>query len=334
MFEIKDLAGISEPLKKLIEVIAQGVGGISSSILTRKNAEAKAYEIRTIAQAIAESQKLLGPVGYDSGAVVIKSLQTPDISALPEAPLDKRLLARITYQEEKRQSNIEQITQVAAEELSDATDKIEGDVDSDWITRFFRIAEDISSEQMQSLWGKVLAGEVKKPGSYSLRTLELLKNLSQSEAEQFVRIAKHAIVSGNNVFIFNPDNGKYLKENHNIAFSDYLILRDLNLLFANDLSFRVIAAEEDNTTVFTFGNTCLIVKRPKGTPEQTANVIIFTEIGKQLLQFVDRTPGNLDYMKKFAASFKADGVTLEYGQVIAWLSDSIHHTPLQQLQID
>jgi uncharacterized repeat protein (TIGR03899 family) len=107
---------------------------------------------------------------------------------LPEAPLDKRVLARITYQEEKRQTNVEQITQVAAEELSDATDKIEGDVDSDWITRFFRIAEDISSEQMQSLWGKVLAGEVKKPGSYSLRTLELLKNLSQSEAEQFVKI--------------------------------------------------------------------------------------------------------------------------------------------------
>ncbi len=43
MFEIKDVAGLSEPLKRLIEVIAEGVGGVSRSLLTRKNADAKAY---------------------------------------------------------------------------------------------------------------------------------------------------------------------------------------------------------------------------------------------------------------------------------------------------
>jgi hypothetical protein len=55
MLEIKDLAGISEPLKKLIEVVAQGVGGISSSILTRKNAEAKPTKLEQLL-AIAEAK--------------------------------------------------------------------------------------------------------------------------------------------------------------------------------------------------------------------------------------------------------------------------------------
>lgn len=36
--DIKDLAGLSEPLKRLIEVVAEGVGAISQPLLTRKNA--------------------------------------------------------------------------------------------------------------------------------------------------------------------------------------------------------------------------------------------------------------------------------------------------------
>ena len=57
MVEFKDIAGISESLKRLIEVVEEGIGGVSRPVLTRKNADAKAYEIRTIAEAIADSIK-------------------------------------------------------------------------------------------------------------------------------------------------------------------------------------------------------------------------------------------------------------------------------------
>lgn len=55
--EIKDLAGLSKPLKKLIEVVSAGVGGLSKPYLIRKNADAKAYEIKVIAQATKEHQQ-------------------------------------------------------------------------------------------------------------------------------------------------------------------------------------------------------------------------------------------------------------------------------------
>jgi len=334
MLEIKDLAGISEPLKKLIEVVAQGVGGVSRPMLTRKNADAKAYEIKTISQAISESQKLLGPVGYEDGAVVVKSTPSPEVLTLPDAPLDARVLARITYQEAKRQSNIEQITQFAADELSSETDKFGGEVDNDWTTRFFRIAEDVSNEQMQSLWGKVLAGEVKKPGSYSLRTLELLKNITQSEAELFSRLAKFAIISGDKFFIYNKDQGKNLEKIHKVTFTDLLILRDLGLFHPNNLRFLLEGTESDEQTVFTCGTTCFVVNRPKGTPKQDVSVIVFTEIGKELLQFIDKEPCDLDYIKEFTSSLKSEGSTVQYGQIIGIRGDSIQHGPLQQLQID
>jgi hypothetical protein len=173
MVEFKDLTGLSEPLKRLIEVVAEGIGGISKPILTRKNADAKAYEIKAVAEAIAKSQKLLGTVKYDGGEIIIESEQNQNFAELPEADFDRRLISRMAYQEAKRQENIERITQYAAEDFTGNEEMVSERPESNWTARFFRIAEDISTEGMQALWGKVLAGEVKRPGAYSLRTLDV-----------------------------------------------------------------------------------------------------------------------------------------------------------------
>lgn len=52
MIELKDLAGLSKPLTRLIEVISSGIGAVSQPYLTKKNSEAKAHEIRVISAAL------------------------------------------------------------------------------------------------------------------------------------------------------------------------------------------------------------------------------------------------------------------------------------------
>ena len=54
---------------------------------------------------------------------------------------------------------------------------------ADFRTRFFRHASDVSDEEAQKTWAKVLAGELQKPGSYSLRTLDILRNITREEAD-------------------------------------------------------------------------------------------------------------------------------------------------------
>lgn len=71
----------------------------------------------------------------------------------------------------------------------------------DRFVRFFEDAGNISDDQIQELWAKVLAGEIKQPGSFSLRTLDVLKNLSKTEAEIFRVIASYAISFGNSYYI-------------------------------------------------------------------------------------------------------------------------------------
>lgn len=54
--------------------------------------------------------------------------------------------------------------------------------DDDWMNAFIRYAEDASSEQLQQLWGRVLGGEIRRPGSFSRRTLRFMADLDKDVA--------------------------------------------------------------------------------------------------------------------------------------------------------
>ncbi len=66
-------------------------------------------------------------------------------------------------------------------------------IDNDWFTRWRDSAEKINSEQLQRLWAKALAGEITNPGSYSLRTLDFIKNISKNEATNISKLAPYVI---------------------------------------------------------------------------------------------------------------------------------------------
>ena len=77
-------------------------------------------------------------------------------------------------------------------ELGDK-DVANSEPDHDWTARFFSDVQDVSSEEMQSLWGKVLAGEVERPGSTSILTLSILRNLDQATASIFRKLCSICI---------------------------------------------------------------------------------------------------------------------------------------------
>nr|VFK59596.1 MAG: TIGR03899 family protein [Candidatus Kentron sp. TUN]VFK68062.1 MAG: TIGR03899 family protein [Candidatus Kentron sp. TUN] len=190
----KDIMEFSQPATRLIEVISQGIGRISEPRLIKELAKAEAEKIQTIGSAVskANTENPGLDIFYHDDKIAIKSAQDKAVVELPDTPLGNRTSSRMAYQETKKQLNLEAVTQFAFENLDEAEEIGTERPDSDWITRFFRIAEDISTEQMQALWGRVLAGEVKQPKSYSLRTLDVLRNMSQEEAETFVRVGSLA----------------------------------------------------------------------------------------------------------------------------------------------
>ena len=102
---------------------------------------------------------------------------------------------RIRFQEAKRQRNIASVVQGAAEELGDQ-EVSDHEPDHDWTARFFNDVQDVTNEEMQALWSKILAGEVKKPGSTSIKTLSILKGLDRGAASLFQLACSACVILG------------------------------------------------------------------------------------------------------------------------------------------
>jgi len=94
-----------------------------------------------------------------------------------------RAAERRRRHDEARQQNLEAIAAQAAEKLSD--DVSDDPVDPDWLTQFFNHSQDVSNQEMQSVWGRILAGEIARPGSFSLRTLNVVRMLTKYDAALF-----------------------------------------------------------------------------------------------------------------------------------------------------
>lgn len=79
------------------------------------------------------------------------------------------------------------VAQSAAEHIADVgADSAKPEApDDDWMNRFMRSAEDASSERLQDLFGRILAGEVVRPGSFCASTLRAVAELDQSIAKDF-----------------------------------------------------------------------------------------------------------------------------------------------------
>jgi hypothetical protein len=299
MAEINIIKIDGKPLEKLIDVISKGIGTVYRPKAIRKDAEAKAYEIEIIerakSKALAEGKEI-------------------------DADTYDRIQERLLHKETKRQNNIDNVSQIAAEQLGQEQIVSDETVDEDWTARFYNIVEDVSDVEMQQLWGRILAGEVKQPKSYSLRTLELLKNLSKREADVFSRASNFVISSRNSPFLFKGKNNELL-DKHSLTFEDRLLLTETGLLQAeNNISRQLKQYEADNLIYFESGKYLIKVLKKANTPDNRIEILRFTKIGEELLKLLSPNPLN-DYIKEFCLHIEGFGLEVEYAFIIAKNND-------------
>lgn len=341
---MEDLLGIGKvlPIEKLIDVISKALGKVSNHYFDRKNIDAKAYEIRKLAEARADEMRtiatainanflLSGGIEYNGGKIAISSPTQSIDQTIQASSQDKSLKdraeERVIYQEEKKQENLEHITAFAAGILISAGPVTNQPVDEGWASRFFRLAEDISVDEMKALWGRILAGEIKTPGSFSLRTLELLKNLSKSEAECFIKVGRLAIESDNQAFVtFSNIDEEFVNTSLDITPYDEMLLQELNLLASQPRQLSVDdVGENDEKSFFFIGDTALhvtpvvsqfITRKYARTPIPTYH---FTSIGKELLQLIDKVEPHIAYVQSVAEFFTSENFKVTYGK---WIKEN------------
>lgn len=135
--------------------------------------------------------------------------------------LTKAMSTKLIANEIHKEVNIAKALFIAEDVLSsDKSKPVQENIEDDWLYRWRDSAATSSSEQLQDLWGRILAGELKSPGSYSLRTVDFIKNLTQKEASKIQKL--FSFILFDNIIKSNIQDDKfpndYLKENLNYRY--------------------------------------------------------------------------------------------------------------------
>lgn len=166
--EIKNLTGLSKPLTKLVDVIANGCKWI-----------AEPYQIKRIADANAYASSVQSKEEFKQG--------------LRDSLLEYTKRSMLSIRESKQIDNLLNILNFAGQELL-AIDKInDTPVSPEWSSRFFDYAQNIYDEEAQTIWAKILAQETATPGNFFKRTLDVLHNIEPFEAKWFAELCQFVL---------------------------------------------------------------------------------------------------------------------------------------------
>jgi len=185
-------------------------------------------------------------------------------------------------------------------------------VDPDWFFAFAELAENIYSPAMQELWGKIFAVEVSMPGSFSLRSLETLKALTQRDAKVFSRAVSLASRrSGDAVprilvgyhkkkgmwSLFAPGQAPQLNlSNHGLSYPDLLALTDMKLIYASEIESAELAVSQP--VKWRCGNAEFSL-----SPKKSGLALVyykFTSVGAELYKLISKTD-NAEYVAALQA---------------------------------
>jgi len=93
-------------------------------------------------------------------------------------------------------NNMLKCVNAAAKSLMDDIREPQDDISIDFFNRWRNEASLIGTEEAALIWGKILAEEIIKPSSISLRSLDVLKNLSKDEILLFISICPYIVFDG------------------------------------------------------------------------------------------------------------------------------------------
>lgn len=217
----------------------------------------------------------------------------------------------------RKEVNVSKAILIAEDILADdSSPTSEKEVEDDWLFNWREYAGRVSSENLQLLWGKILAGEVKNPGSYSYRTLDFLKTMSKFDAEVLERVAQFVV---SNVIVREVDS---LLEDAGVRFGNLMYLQELGVLSGVDsigLDNTWGSLSPDNyLCAFSSHDKCLIVTSEDATKVASLPVYLLTTVGKQIFKLAN-FGANITYLETIGRKFCSQGFEV---QIADWVQET------------
>lgn len=277
--------------------------------IARRRAEEEAAAIVISAKANAEVKLLSALENLPLEPIIDAEFEI--IWEEPEAlALAQEHRSPLQYVEQKRLNNIKQVTELAMKALPEHKDVSDEPVDPDWFARFFDNVKDVSQEDMQKLWAKLLAGEVAQPGKFSLRTLDVLRNLSSAEARLLNRYRRFCTNDG---LIIIPADGGFV-ESLQVGQSDTLRLIECGI-FHDGYEFCIGGAIGKPSAAARYGDTTIHITRSNRKDDFfVTRVFRLTSVGMELANLYSYDADKA-YIQAFCEAAERKGLVVRIADV-------------------
>jgi Protein of unknown function (DUF2806) len=251
-----NLGALAEPANTLIVKLSEAAGGLFLPYQIVRTAKAKAEAAITKANA----------------EIAVSDLQ-------------KRAHNRALAEQVRHQENIESIASRAIHHLTENTDADK--MENDWVVNFLDKARNISNDEMQELWAKILAGEANMPGTFSKRTVNFIADVDKDDADRFASLCRFGwIINGNfNLLIFDYTEKIYTE--NGINFEALQHLEDIGLIKFIQMNAFAEVDLPANISVHYHGTSLPL--NPLKDELPTGQVLI-TNVGKELARICDSNP--------------------------------------------
>jgi hypothetical protein len=223
--------------------------------------------------------------------------------------IESRALMRLRKRETRRQNNIESITEKAILALPPPDQISSGRVNDDWTSRFFGECQDISDEQMQQLWARILAGEVAQPGTFSPRTLSVVRDLTTADANLFASLCSFIwTLSGwdnkSTPIIHDFDAPSAAKAE--LYYPSLMHLSSIGLIEFNSVTPFLFGAPGTMFTASYFGKVHQLQSDHGAKRDLPIGRVVFTAVGGELVE-VCNAVGNEEIEKAAVAAWGEAG---------------------------
>lgn len=247
-------------------------------------AEAEAAKIRAALDIEVDDLKRRAALMAEANAIAAKIRAESDIEI---AALRQRAALRSVAEEMTRQANMESIIWKALPHLTG--DASPGNMGNDWVVNFFDRCRNVSDDEMQELWARLLAGEANNPGSFSRRAVNLMADLDTELARLFATYCRFVVqIGGGHTPVIILDEQRDLPAIYTENGMDYNALVELSSIglitlgFVSSLPMTVEhpIIEMPESVTLTYGGQSARLLCPNG--RITTGFAIFTPVAEQL----------------------------------------------------
>jgi hypothetical protein len=320
-------------IKMWDSLVDKGIGALLKPWQTRRqgsaDADVRARELLTLASARRTADAIArGDLQVEwTPGLLLKHETTEEIPSWHGACVSSA--GSVVAEKLRHDANVAAAVLCAESVLeNDATPTPDAAVDEDWLRVWRENAGRMSAAEVQDLWGRILAGEVKSPGTYSLRALEFLRNVNHAEATRIGAVAQFLI--NNSVFRASDS----LFESGGIDFDALLELQCLGILSgveALGITMKITSADPTTFVRALAGRTLgIFVKGADASKTFTYPTYNVTSLGKEIFTLSDAKT-NSKYIRELGEHVKAQGFEVSVGNANRLQGDKFVLTNLQPI---